>query len=401
MTILKLAWAVFSIAFSVIGGMVGSTLGNLYSGWDAMKPFLKDDPKKQAVCVAVFITMGVLGGAAFGAWTSRRTVAFARRLDEISPAEKIAAVIGVIIGLVFAYLTTFPFQPPLIQPGWIGLVLRFLACIVCAYLGVSLTMSIKDQFTQTFPRFTLGEPSAGKDSQPAHKSKLLDTNVIIDGRMADVCKTGFVEGPIYVPSFVLQELHTIADSADSLRRARGRRGLDVLNTIRKELTMLVRVYDKYDPEIDRLDTVDAKLIRLARELDASIITNDFNLNKVAELQGVTVLNLNQLANALKPVVLPGEDMTVNIVKEGKEPEQGVGYLEDGTMVVVEDGKKYINQSVLVVISSVYQTVAGKMIFADIRTAHVGSGDDLFGDEDRGDGAPGGGRPRRKSGHFQR
>jgi len=194
--------------------------------------------------------------------------------------------------------------------------------------------------------------------------KILDTNVIIDGRVADICRTGFIEGLIYVPGFVLDELQHIADSADGLKRARGRRGLDILNQMRTEQKLMVRTYDNTDPH-DR-DEVDAKLVKLAKKLNGKLVTNDYNLNKVAELQGVTVLNINELANAVKPVVLPGEEMTVLIIKEGKEPNQGVAYLDDGTMIVVEGGRRRIGETLSVVTSSVLQTVAGKMIFANIR-----------------------------------
>jgi uncharacterized protein YacL len=199
---------------------------------------------------------------------------------------------------------------------------------------------------------------------PRQTPKLLDTNVIIDGRILDICRTGFVEGPILIPRFILDELQHIADSSDSLKRARGRRGLDILNQMRKELGMKVTTFD---PEGIRLpQEVDSKLVAVAQHLGAAIITNDFNLNKVAELQGVTVLNVNELANALKPVVLPGEEMSVTVIREGKEPNQGVAYLDDGTMVVIENARRLIGERVDVVVASVWQTVAGKMIFATLK-----------------------------------
>jgi len=194
-------------------------------------------------------------------------------------------------------------------------------------------------------------------------AKLIDTSVIIDGRIADVCEAGFVEGPFIIPQFILQELQHIADSADSLRRARGRRGLDVLHRIQKMSNITVKIVDEDFPKIKE---VDSKLVALARLLGAKIITNDFNLNKVAGLQGVTVLNLNELSNALKPVVLPGESMNIFVVKEGKEFNQGVGYLDDGTMVVVDNARKLISQQIDVVVTSVLQTTAGRMIFAKLK-----------------------------------
>jgi uncharacterized protein YacL len=190
--------------------------------------------------------------------------------------------------------------------------------------------------------------------------KVLDTSVIIDGRIADIIETGFIEGVLVVPKFVLDELQQIADSSDSVKRARGRRGLDVLNRLKKDKSTLVRITDQDFPEIP---DVDSKLVKLGKVLDAKVLTNDFNLFKVAEIQGVTVLNINLLANSLKPVVLPGEKMKIVVIKEGKDPGQGIGYLDDGTMVVVDSGKRYVGEEVYVSVTSVLQTPAGRMIFA--------------------------------------
>jgi len=193
--------------------------------------------------------------------------------------------------------------------------------------------------------------------------KLLDTSVIIDGRIADLCETGFMEGEFVIPQFILQELQHISDSADSLKRARGRRGLDILNHIQKNDDVLVEIVEDDFPNIKE---VDAKLVELGKKLGAKILTNDLNLNKVAELQGVQVLNINELSNALKPVVLPGETMRVFVLKEGKEAGQGVAYLDDGTMVVVDNAKRYIGKNVDVVVTSILQTSAGRMIFTRLR-----------------------------------
>ena len=191
----------------------------------------------------------------------------------------------------------------------------------------------------------------------------MDTSVIIDGRIADVCETEFLDGTIIIPQFILHELQHIADSSDSLKRARGRRGLDILHRIQKMSHMEVRIVEEDFPKIRE---VDSKLIALAKKLGAKVITNDFNLNKVAELQGVKVLNINDLSNAVKPVALPGESMRVFVLKEGKEPGQGVAYLDDGTMIVVENGRKYINKNVDVAVTSVLQTAAGRMIFTKLK-----------------------------------
>ncbi|HHY05143.1 MAG TPA: TRAM domain-containing protein, partial [Thermoanaerobacterales bacterium] len=196
------------------------------------------------------------------------------------------------------------------------------------------------------------------------KPKILDTSVIIDGRIADICKTGFIEGTLVIPNFVLEELRHIADSSDTLKRNRGRRGLDILNKIQKELNIDV---DIYEGDFEDINEVDSKLVKLAQVLDGKIITNDFNLNKVAEFQNVQVLNINELSNAVKPVVLPGEEMVVQVIKDGKETGQGVAYLDDGTMIVVDGGKKHIGETIGVMVTSVLQTAAGRMIFARPKT----------------------------------
>jgi uncharacterized protein YacL len=196
--------------------------------------------------------------------------------------------------------------------------------------------------------------------------KILDTSVIIDGRIADICDTGFLEGILVIPNFVLNELQMIADSADSIKRNRGRRGLDILNKMQKDHSIKVKISDMdfYD-----IHEVDSKLVKLAKVMNAKVVTNDFNLNKVAEFHGVSVLNINQLSNALKPIVLPGEQMNVSLIKEGKDPNQAIGYLDDGTMIVVENGRKRMNEQVDVIVTSVLQTTAGRMIFARIKDEH--------------------------------
>ncbi len=195
---------------------------------------------------------------------------------------------------------------------------------------------------------------------PSTSFKILDTSVIIDGRIADICQTGFLDGVIVIPQFVLEELQHIADSSDALKRNRGRRGLDILNRIQKELPIEVQIYEG---DFEDIQEVDSKLVKLAKIMQGIVVTNDFNLNKVCDLQGVQVLNINDLANAVKPVVLPGEEMHVQVIKDGKEHNQGIAYLDDGTMIVVEEGKNYIGRYIDVLVTSVLQTSAGRMIFA--------------------------------------
>jgi uncharacterized protein YacL len=206
-------------------------------------------------------------------------------------------------------------------------------------------------------------PPAVTDIEGGISYKILDTSVIIDGRIADICDTGFLEGILVIPNFVLHELQMIADSADSIKRNRGRRGLDILNKMQKDQSIIVKISDI---DFDDTTEVDTKLVKLGKLMKGKVVTNDFNLNKVAEFHGVDVLNINQLSNALKPIVLPGEEMRVTLIKEGKDPNQAIGYLDDGTMIVVENGRKKLHEEVDVVVTSVLQTTAGRMIFTRLK-----------------------------------
>ena len=247
----------------------------------------------------------------------------------------------------------------------IGPILLILLNVLAAVIGAEIMIKKKDDITALLVNIkkpAIKEKKAKDAVKEVVKGipKILDTSVIIDGRIFDICETGFVEGPLVIPNFVLDELRHISDSSDSLKRNRGRRGLDILNKIQKELAIETQIVDDDFPKIAE---VDAKLLKLAQKIDGKVITNDYNLNKVAEFQGVPVLNINELSNAIKPVVLPGEEMTIDIVKDGKESSQGVAYLEDGTMIVVEGGRRYIGQTTDVIVTSVLQTAAGRMIFA--------------------------------------
>jgi uncharacterized protein YacL len=265
-------------------------------------------------------------------------------------------MVGILAGaLGNQVVAKLPIQKPEItQP------LVLLLYTVCAYLGIVLGL-------WKGPEFRAGdEEPLGVGTGQASSPKILDTSVIIDGRIADICETGFLEGPLIVPQFVLKELQHIAGSPDSIKRNRGRRGLDILQRIQKNIDITVRIVDHDFPKIREVDT---KLVALGKALKGKVLTNDFNLNKVAELQGVPVLNVNQLANAVKPVVLPGEVMNVHIMKEGKEYGQGVAYLDDGTMVVVDNAKRYVSKHIDVIVTSVLQTTAGRMIFTRLREEH--------------------------------
>lgn len=269
--------------------------------------------------------------------------------------------LGLIVGLIVAFLIAFAIDG--IQFYIFTSVIPILLSIVFGYLGFQVGFKKRDELLSVFTskatkRKNAAELEAEVIIDPGYK--LLDTSVIIDGRIADISKTGFVEGILVVPQFVLTELQHIADSSDTLKRTRGRRGLDILKVLQDATTSNVLLTDE---DFEDITEVDLKLVRLAKKMGGQIVTNDFNLNKVCELHKVSVLNINDLANAVKPIVIPGEEMKVVVIKDGKEHQQGVAYLDDGTMIVIEDGKLYIGQAITVVVTSVLQTSAGRMIFA--------------------------------------
>ncbi len=277
------------------------------------------------------------------------------------PTQDIALVVfALLITLLLGILISIP----LAHVGDWGIYLSLVICALLAYLGIRFVLGRKEEFSFITSLFNKKQLTA---SAAEHSNvKVLDTSVIIDGRIIDICKAGFMEGTIVVPEFVLEELRHIADSPDLLKRNRGRRGLDILNQIQKDLDNInVKIYEG---DFEEITEVDSKLVKLAKVLNGKILTNDFNLNKVCELQGVEVLNINELANAVKPVVLPGEEMKAQIIKDGKEAGQGVAYLDDGTMVVVENGKRHIGETIEVLVTSVLQTAAGRMIFAKPKNA---------------------------------
>jgi uncharacterized protein YacL len=292
----------------------------------------------------------IIEGIAFGVVCGILGYAFEIFFRKVPLGRIIGGLAGLVTGIVFASLLLLPLRRIVSDISIASFVLN----AVLGYGG--FLMGLKRGENLTLPG--LFRIFKGQDTE--EHLKILDTSVIIDGRIADVCEAGFLDGVFLVPQFILQELQHIADSPDSLKRARGRRGLDILHRIQKMAHITVRITDEDFPKIKE---VDSKLVALARVHDAKVITNDFNLNKVAELQGVTVLNINELANALKPVVLPGETMRVFVIKEGKEYNQGVAYLDDGTMVVVENGRKIIGKNAEVSVTSVLQTTAGRMIFS--------------------------------------
>ncbi len=290
-------------------------------------------------------------------WVISKTVKFGRWMDRkmvVIPTQDIVlGVIGLLIGLIIgALLSLVLYRVPLVG-GYLSLAITLLL----SYLGITLVTSRKDELSFITNSFTrAGKSTRGKTGTAL---KVLDTSVIIDGRIMDICKTGFIEGTVIIPDFILDELRHVADSSDLLKRNRGRRGLDILNKMQKDLKIPVKIWEEGSVEPGE---VDSKLVRLTKKLQGKMVTNDYNLNKVGLLQGVPVLNINELANAVKPVAIPGEEMLVKVVKDGKEAGQGVAYLDDGTMIVVENGRKFIGDTLEVVVTSVLQTAAGRMIF---------------------------------------
>ncbi|RYG72755.1 PIN/TRAM domain-containing protein [Lentibacillus lipolyticus] len=294
-------------------------------------------------------------------------VGFLRWIEEglikIPVGDLLFGSLGLIGGLVIAFLINIPLTD--IDIYLVSQVLPLFITILLGYFGFQVGFRRRDELMNllNFNRKERDKKQPTEEEAPERKQpkpKILDTSVIIDGRIADICQTNFLEGTIVIPQFVLGELQHIADSSDVLKRNRGRRGLDVLNRIQKELPVDVEIYEG---DFDDIPEVDSKLIKLAKVMDGIVVTNDFNLNKVCDLQGVPILNINDLANAVKPVVLPGEELSVQVIKDGKEHNQGIAYLDDGTMIVVEEGHDYIGKKIEVLITSVLQTSAGRMIFA--------------------------------------
>ncbi|MDP2168576.1 MAG: TRAM domain-containing protein [Thermodesulfovibrionales bacterium] len=318
----------------------------------------------RALIVSVFLVFGYLAGGRFdfplaggiaGILLGIAAVSMELALKRLHVGSIIGGVVGLSLGIFSATLMLYPLKA--IIPEGFGGIVSFVVGAVLGYGGLLSGLKKGEKLTVSdLFRSLKGQGGEGN-------LKLLDTSVIIDGRIADVCETGFLEGGFIVPQFILQELQHIADSPDSLKRARGRRGLDILHRIQKMAHITVKIVDEDFPKIKE---VDAKLVALGKAMNAKVITNDFNLNKVAELQGVSVLNINELANAIKPVVLPGETLRVFIIKEGKEHNQGVAYLDDGTMVVVDNGRKLIGKNAEVTVTSVLQTTAGRMIFTKLK-----------------------------------
>jgi uncharacterized protein YacL len=343
--------AIMSVEFFFrLFGMVVLSVGGFYLG--VRLGDLAQGSREQ--WASLFAALGALTGLILTPYfTTRPTRALRRVLGRLPAATLSAGITGLVAGLLVGALASLPLS---LLPAPFGSFLPFISAIFFCYLGITLFVMRQDDL---FAFFGSRTGAGGAIPKGEDRTVLLDTSVIIDGRIADVASTGFLQSTMLVPRFVLAELQYIADSPEPLRRQRGRRGLEVLNRLQKDSRNLLRVTDV---DVEEVHATDEKLIVLGKQMHCPIVTNDYNLNRVAELQGVTVLNLNDLANAVRIIFLPGESLSIRILQEGKEPGQGVGYMEDGTMVVVEDGRRSIDRTVLVTVTKVLQTSAGRMIF---------------------------------------
>ena len=349
----------FEFILRIIGMFVLAIAG-VYLGFDVAKSY--PGTTDVYVTTTIFGLVGALAGIILTPYfTTRPTRKMRSLLGRMSAESLFAGLTGLIVGLLIAALLGFPLS---LLPKPFGEVLPFMGVLVFSYFGVSLFLMRQGDIMGLLSALSgrNGEGGGSSSWTNLNRNILLDTSVIIDGRVADIAKTGFLPGTLLIPRFVLNELQYIADSPDGMRRQRGRRGMEVLAELQKMPNILVRISDI---NVDGVREVDDKLIVLGKQLKSPVLTNDYNLNRIAELQGVTVLNINELANAVKSVVLPGEALRINIIQEGKEHSQGVGYMDDGTMVVVENGKEYIGEYRDVNITKVLQTAAGRMIFGRV------------------------------------
>ncbi len=341
----------------ILFALLGIYLGNFF-----VENFGFQDLNLRYVQIGGGIILGVLGFFLFPYVTIFPIQAIRKQLEETPGQTLLIAMVGLIIGLIIAALISIPIS---ILPAPLDSIMIIIAMALFAYLGITISVSKQDEIRDLFSlvRREKKSSSSKKSSTTGWNKEcpiLVDTSVIIDGRVADIAKTGFLPGTLIIPHFVLNELQYIADSAESLRRQRGRRGMEVLSELQKDKNINVVLSEM---DVENVREVDEKLVVLARQMKAPILTNDYNLNRVAELQGVQVLNINELANAVKSILLPGEELSVKVIQEGKEQDQGVAYLDDGTMVVVENGRDFLDKDITVTVTKVLQTAAGRMIFS--------------------------------------
>lgn len=387
----RLFWVIITTALALSLGWVGAFTADRYTDW-LQKAYQISLSSRQVYLVDIgFVMIGVLFALLLSSWLTQKVWTFWESIENLSVADKFSVLLGVLLGLALAYMVLL--MPLMLLRERLPIVpllaLAVAITSIIVYFSVHTLMKVRDALSVSFIAQQLAQflqPAKDvltEDQQPKYaRDKVLDTNILIDGRLADIVRTGFIEGKLIIPSFVLHELRMIADSEDELKRARGRRGLSILETLQSMNNAIVEIVDEFSHDVEAAPDTDSKLIRFAKERKAAIITNDNNLQKIAELQGIPVLNVNELATALKPVVLPGEELTVVIQRPGKEPGQGVGYLDDGTMVVVEQGRPHIGHEVRIKVTSVLQSPVGKMIFGDFkgivrRNVIKSEGGDLF------------------------
>ncbi|MEF9917938.1 MAG: PIN/TRAM domain-containing protein [Eubacterium sp.] len=359
---------VLRVAFAILGLLTGIAITNILvtSEWVISVLPVQITPEIE---LGAYIFFTLLFGLIFFiifplivVGVKKLTQLIETSMENVRMVDIALSVGGLLIGLLIAMLISFAFYQ--IPFPWLSSLLTAIVYIVFGYLGFTLPLRKRDDIiTAVQSNKREREPLSSRKNAKKKgmiSTKVIDTSVVIDGRIYDICKSGFIEGTLLVPVFVLNELQLIADSSDDLKRNRGRRGLDIINKMQNDLDVQVQISEE---DYDDIQEVDAKLVRMAKETKCKILTNDYNLNKVATVQGAEVLNINELANAVKPIVLPGEEMKALLVKVGKESGQAIAYLDDGTMIVVENGRKYINDTIIVIVTSILQTAAGRMIFA--------------------------------------
>jgi uncharacterized protein YacL len=356
MSIELIARIIGFIVFGALGGLLGEPVGFLIQrAWAG-------GPQNIIFYQVLSIIILAIVGFFIAPWISIKPISAIRRnLNNVSAQTLVFGIVGLVVGLVLSALLAYPIS---LLPSPFGSILPFIAVLIFGYLGVILFVSRQKELRSIFrsggQSGDIGDETAEANGLKTSQRVLVDTSTIIDGRIYDIARTGFIPGRLLIPRFVLNELQYVSDSADDLRRQRGRRGMEVLSELQKDPDIPVTITDI---DVEGVREVDDRLVVLARQLNCPILTNDYNLNRIAELQGVKVLNINELANAVKAILLPGESLDMTIIQEGKEYGQGVGYMEDGTMVVVEDGHKFIGKTIKVTVTKVLQTAAGRMIFA--------------------------------------
>lgn len=341
-----------AIILGVIGAFTGLPIYEYISG------FIPNLSLTQGATIAINTSIFALIGFLITPYlTIKPLQGLVKLFKKSTPQALMSGLIGLLIGLIIAAIMAYPLSL-LISP--LNQILPFVGLLLFGYLGIALFVTRQEDFMNLFKEMGTKVSRSSKTLGEGERRILVDTSAIIDGRIADIAKTGFLGGSLIVPHFVLSELQFVSDSADSLRRQRGRRGLEVLAELQegKDVPVIIS-----DVDVEGVREVDERLIVLAQQLNCPILTNDYNLNRVAELQGIKILNINDLANSVKVVLLPGEEFNINVIQEGKEYQQGVGYLDDGTMVVIENGQKYLEKTIPVTVTKILQTSAGRMIFA--------------------------------------